>query len=306
MIADQNRKGNHVNLLFCINQGYVTTFINCLRTIEINGGAEHYDVYILHSDLTEESMDRIRKSAVCSDFHFYQVKEEIFDGFPEFKRYPRQIYYRIIAPLLLPKDLDRILYLDADLVVINPLDELYNESFDNKWFIACTHSIQLLDLINQIRLGAIDMMNIPYINTGVILMNLEALRKEIDIDEIRQYVKTHKLTFILPDQDIIFGMYGDKIKLADTLIYNLSDRILFFHNSDPLVEPIDVDWVRKNSVIIHYCGKNKPWKKDYIGSLNVFYDEMVPYFNKSPDEIEIHPETFKAKRMEKILNTQLS
>ena len=44
--------------------------------------------------------------------------------------------------------------------------------------------------------------------------------------------------------------------------------------SPVLNEIIDLDWVRKNAVIIHYYGDNKPWKENYKGILNVFYDEL--------------------------------
>lgn len=63
--------------------------------------------------------------------------------------------------------------------------------------------------------------------------------------------------------------------MLDTIRYNLSDRILTMYNADPRnTEKIDVDWLRKNGVIIHYCGRNKPWKENYMGVLNVFYDEV--------------------------------
>ena len=32
-------------------------------------------------------------------------------------------------------------------------------------------------------------------------------------------------------------------------------------------------WVRRHSAIIHYCGRNKPWKKNYLGKLDVFWHE---------------------------------
>ena len=40
-------------------------------------------------------------------------------------------------------------------------------------------------------------------------------------------------------------------------------------------EKIDIEWIRKNSVIIHYCGRKKPWKENYMGSLGIFYSELV-------------------------------
>ena len=56
--------------------------------------------------------------------------------------------------------------------------------------------------------------------------------------------------------------------------YNLSDRMLSFYNADPSHKKIDLEWVRENTVVIHYYGKQKPWKKNYLGILNVFYREM--------------------------------
>ena len=36
-----------------------------------------------------------------------------------------------------------------------------------------------------------------------------------------------------------------------------------------------LDWVQENTVIIHYCGANKPWKEHYHGILDCFYNELV-------------------------------
>ena len=111
-----------MNLLFAINGGYIPTFLNCMRSVLLHGGASHYEVFILHSDLTPADEERVRAALPEVGLHFVFVDPAMFDGFPESKRYPRQIYYRIAAPLLLPDTLERILYLDADTVIINPHD----------------------------------------------------------------------------------------------------------------------------------------------------------------------------------------
>ena len=33
----------------------------------------------------------------------------------------------------------------------------------------------------------------------------------------------------------------------------------------------DEQWVIEHSSVIHYCGRNKPWKEHYIGKLGIFY-----------------------------------
>ena len=91
-----------MNLLFAINGGYIPTFLNCMRSVLLHGGASHYEVFILHSDLTPADEERVRAALPEVGLHFVFVDPAMFDGFPESKRYPRQIYYRIAAPLLLP------------------------------------------------------------------------------------------------------------------------------------------------------------------------------------------------------------
>ena len=45
---------------------------------------------------------------------------------------------------------------------------------------------------------------------------------------------------------------------------------------------IDLDWVKNNNIIIHYLGRNKPWKDKYKGILKDFYFEYYSdaYKNK--------------------------
>ena len=74
--------------------------------------------------------------------------------------------------------------------------------------------------------------------------------------------------------DILTALYGSRVKLIDSQLYNLSDRILAFYNASPLHPHHSLEWVRQNTVIIHYCGRNKPWKPGYVGILDVFYREL--------------------------------
>ena len=263
-----------MNLLFSIDRGFVSRFLICARSVLRSGGADRYDFYILHSDLTEDDRETIRHAlSPEAECHFVPVDPDLFAGFPTYDRYPLQIYYRIAAPLLLPASLDRILYLDADTLVINSLMPLYGTPFEGNYLMACTHTRELLRKFNQARLGV--EQEVPYLNSGVMLMDLAALRKNLSLEEVRDYAGRRKRSLWLPDQDILTALYGHKVKLLDAMVYNLSDRTLSLHNADPKNEPVDLDWVRKNTVIIHYFGKNKPWKDHYRGVLDVFYREAL-------------------------------
>ena len=263
-----------MNLLFSITPSFVPLLGSCLRSILKNGGADRYTAYILHSGLSPAACRTLEAQfGPRLELRFLPVDERLFDGFPEFKRYPRQIYYRLAAPLLLPPELDRILYLDVDTVVINPLGPLYNASFDGACFMACTNTRKLLTRVNQLRLGAGE--DVPYINSGVLMMDLAALRRVVSMEQIRRYANEMYDRLVLPDQDILTALYGDRVKLLDSLVYNLSDRTLRLYNATPGNERRDLDWVRRHTVIVHYFGRNKPWKAYYHGVLGTFYYEFA-------------------------------
>ena len=262
-----------MNLLFSIDRNCMELLLNCLQSVSENGGAKTYDAYILHSDL-----GMAEKAHICAyaptnvSCSFLTVPEEMFADFPETKRYPRQIYYRLAAAQLLPESLDRILYLDVDTLIINDLNEFYSTDFENHLFLACTHIRKFLSRVNQVRLDLEE--NVPYVNTGVLLMHLPLMRKDVKLEEIQAYAADRKNLLLLPDQDILTALYGHRVKLADALKYNLSDRDIDFYNADPSHTKIDLDWVKKHGVILHYYGRNKPWKENYKGILGVFYEEI--------------------------------
>jgi lipopolysaccharide biosynthesis glycosyltransferase len=124
--------------------------------------------------------------------------------------------------------------------------------------------------------------NTPYINSGVLLMNLQMLRKHMHPEEIYEYIHKHKQVLLLPDQDVLSALYGKKTLLVDSLLYNLTEKYVRAYNFRllPGAFKINLDWIRSNTVIIHYCGKNKPWKTNYLGNLNGFYDEIAQQLAK--------------------------
>ena len=73
--------------------------------------------------------------------------------------------------------------------------------------MACTHTRRLLEKLNAARLGMDEAA--PYINTGVLLYNLPALRA-LDMERVRAFADEKQDVFLLPDQDILTALYGDR------------------------------------------------------------------------------------------------
>lgn len=261
-----------MNLLVTLDANYIPYLNVMLSSLTHSNPDVFFDVYLLHSSVTEtDTLSTIEVLGEKGKLIMINAEEKGLAGAPTTSRYPKEIYYRIFAAKYLPDTLDRVLYLDPDLIINGSLKELYALPMEEYYFAAASHTGPFMRKMNELRLNMDD--DNPYINSGVMLMNLKLLRKEQNYDDVFRFIEKRKNLLILPDQDIISSLYGSKIYALDTYRYNMTEKLYQMHA--PFEKELTLDWVRKHSVIIHYCGRNKPWKENYFGVLDVFYKEAV-------------------------------
>lgn len=262
--------GVQVNILITLDSNYIRPLKVMLKSLFLNNQGERFSIYLMHSSLTEEEIVDLEKYVESHGSRLLVVP--IDDGFfanaPVLSRYPKEMYYRLLAFKFLPQDLDRILYLDPDILVINPIRELYDTDLDGYLYAAAYHDLITVKEINRIRLSPYEIK--AYYNSGVLLMNLELQRQEIDEQEIVRFVEANRTKLILPDQDVLNALYSKRIKTLDEKLYNYDARFYQYYKlmSNRLW---DMDHVIRNTVILHFCGKKKPWKKNYSGKFHSLY-----------------------------------
>lgn len=265
---------HNINILVTLDENYIPHLNVMLSTLVRFNPNCFFDVYLLHTSIREEALHTTKR--VLGDAgHLIPVEAQdlALEHAPTTSRYPKEIYYRIFAARYLPETIDRILYLDPDLVINGSILPLYQLPMEEYYFAAASHvdSLRLLHKVNELRLDMTE--DSPYINSGVILMNLDRLRREQNYDDVFSFIEKREEFLMLPDQDIISSLYGSKIYALDAFRYNMTERLYLAHS--PFEKDLNLDCVRKHSVVIHYCGRNKPWKENYIGHLDIFYKEAV-------------------------------
>lgn len=273
----QKRPQKAMNLLMTLDAGYLHQLCVLLASIKRYHPDTELSVYILHTALTDAHFSEIQE-VLASGGVLIPIKIDTteFSNAPTTDRYPPEMYYRLLAAKYLPDSLERILYLDPDTVVLKSLWEFYNIPFDGCLLAAASHVGKMMTMLNAARLDTWE-KDEPYINSGVMLLNLKQLRISQNEEEIYSYIRRCRNRLILPDQDIISGLYGSEIKLIDPFLYNMTERIYEFRMDAEVWH--NLDWVKSHTVIVHYCGRNKPWKNKYIGALNIFYEDAEAYLN---------------------------
>lgn len=261
-----------MNILVTLDKNYLYPLKVMLGSLFINNPGEVFHIYIIGDGLDEKDyLDLDDFASKKSSFiHPVDFDESIFDKAPAIRYYSKAMYYRLLAAELLPKDLDRILYLDPDILVINKIREFYQIDFGQKLFAAASHGDRMgvIDTVNKIRLS--NMKADSYFNSGVMMVNLIKTREEIKKEEIFSYIGKNGKELILPDQDALNALYGHKILEVDDSLYNYDTRHFKRHFiSSRAVK--DMDWVVKNTVFLHFCGRTKPWHKGYLGYFSALY-----------------------------------
>ena len=263
-----------MELLVTVDKNYIPPLQVMLTSLYMNNPGEKVELYLLHSRLQEKELEPLEKQCGRLGYKFFPVKIEDswFSQAPVTKQYPREMYYRLLAPCFLPQKLHRILYLDPDILVINSLKPLWETDMKGRLFAAAAHTgkTNLANNINQVRLGTTH----KYFNSGVLLINLDQGRKEILPEEIFRYAGEHAKELLLPDQDILNAVFGSRTLELDDYLWNYDAR----NYSTYLLRSggvCDMDWVMGNTGILHFCGKTKPWQAGYIHRFGILYKHYM-------------------------------
>ena len=175
---------NHINLLVTIDRKYIGPLSVMLKSyIETNSGVRT-DLYIAHSSLGEDEFIDIDEIAKSGDVRVHNMKitERWFSRIPVLERLPEESFYRLLAFHFLPEELDRCLYLDPDIIIHKSLQPLYDMALENNYIAASSHMRGYRNRFNKRRLSL--KKQDRYINSGIMLMNLNEIRRDFSLDGI--------------------------------------------------------------------------------------------------------------------------
>lgn len=266
-----------MNVLVTLDRNYLKPLLVMMTSLLMNNPGERFHVYLATDDLTEGDLSPVRQllHQFGSSLHVICVEEDWFRDAPTIRYYSRAMYYRLLAAQMLPPKLDRILYLDPDMLVINPIRALYNTPLSSEiLYAACIHEglVSISGPVNRLRLSSYETEG--YFNSGMLLMNLPAIRLHVHPQDIFSYTEKHRQRLVLPDQDILNGLYGSRILPLDESLWNYDARRYREYLIGSGGEK-NMGWVMENTAILHFCGKKKPWHQGHFGRFTALYKHYI-------------------------------
>jgi len=250
---------DEINLLVTLNSGYLNPLKVMLYSVHVNNPGESLHLWLLHASLTPVEVAEIEQLTTSFGWQFSNepVTTAFTAGVPLIKRYPKEMYFRLLSGDILPKTVKRVIYLDPDLLVINPLRPLWEADLKGHMLAAAAHRgvTKLVDSVNQLRLGT----TTSYFNSGVLVIDLDQARAKIKLTDITAAIEKYEDELILPDQDILNFLYGTDILEIPEEIWNYDTRKYLIYQARSLNQQ-EIHWVMAHTVILHYCGTPKPWE----------------------------------------------
>ncbi|MDR0920733.1 MAG: glycosyltransferase family 8 protein [Oscillospiraceae bacterium] len=225
--------------------------------------------YIMQSKISFKNLSLIEFTAkkYNSKVNIISVDESIFDRFRSTNRYGKECYYYFYAHKLLPKNVDRCIYLDVDVILNGDISEMYFSDFEENYLIStATHynDEKLNEKLSFYSYEHLNSINIPdgeLFCSGVMVLNLKKMRKDeiektytIILDKIEQ----EKLAPYFFDQGLANYIFYTHTKFLPRGIWQwtVTDFYNFIFNQQEISNP-------KNAKIIHYINNYKPWTMLY-------------------------------------------
>ena len=170
-------------------------------------------------------------------------------------------YYRLFAQFYLPENLDRILWLDSDIIVKGSLQELYSTSLKDIPLVAFTDMDQQKDNDWHLRRLGLSLTK-PYFNAGVLLLNLDFLRTKTSKSTLLDFCKDKASLIRFEDQDLMNLLYHDCALILNDQRFNCMVKAPKRFSNPNIAE---------NAIIIHYAGREKPWLFQWQNDFSRFW-----------------------------------
>lgn len=216
------------------------------------------DIYIASHHISNENKQKLESLQTAhAKINLFEIDEKIFANCYYTKRFPIASLIRMVIASVLP-DINKIIWLDSDILVVDDLWDLFNTPIEGYLLAACK------DMNSDDCLKLIGLDDGFYVNSGVLVMNLDLIRKQNIENKLLDIISHKQLSF--PDQDTINLVCHNQIvelpKKYNSMQakYRTPDDKIIHYMWDKPWKTLSSAWEYK---MFWQIFKNSPWKNEY-------------------------------------------
>lgn len=245
----------------CAAQGaYVHHSAAMLHSVLENAGGLRVHVHYLSGpDLAAGSRELLADmvSREGGSIDFLTIAPSRVAGLPADSRFTAAMWHRLFLPDLLA-DVDQVLYLDVDTLAVDSLEPLWRTDLADHYVAAVTNVFQHDHVHRPVALGLAGPE--VYFNSGVLLMNLAAMRRDGCTKTLRDRARAGGSAFEWPDQDTLNVVLGER-RVALHPRWNCMNSVHLFESAEEVFGRAVREEAIARPGIRHFegPGANKPW-----------------------------------------------
>lgn len=255
-----------LNIAYSCNEAYMEqTSVSMFSLFENNQEAKEINVFFIDLGVTEESKKYLNEIALFygRSLQIIPFKDLAYDlKIKNTGRHVESVYAKLFFGRI--PNIDRILYLDSDVVIVDSLEEFWNTNLDGM-YCAGVKTLASRNLCRKLEIPE----DADVINDGVVLMNLSLWRNDDVLSKCQTFIEKWNGEPPVLSEGTINSVCNGKIKIV-SLRWNLLAALVegeakkFSTLTDrPFYSQEELDFTRKNPCIIHFLSGfyNRPWCK---------------------------------------------
>ncbi|MDL2269920.1 DUF4422 domain-containing protein [Desulfosarcina sp. OttesenSCG-928-A07] len=275
--------GVTIPVVFASDNNYAMQMAVAITSLLKNAKHAIYDIRCLISDdFSKKNKDKILSIQDVyqkCEISFTEIPESLFANVKIKTTHLSKVgFYRLLVADIFP-DLNKIIYLDVDVIVLQDLSVFYRYSLDTQYIGGVrAPGYYFPDNWRESKEEELGIKIDQYVNSGVLLMNLSRIRKD---NLTNKFIQLSKNDYRSEDQDILnIACYNNirhipfRFNVQTKYTDPKSEEKYKFENVIPKDERDGAD---KNPIIIHYAGKTKPWNDCTVWKSEIWFK----YFDDS-------------------------
>ncbi len=273
------------SVVFATDENYIQHLSVALTSLLINNDDCKFDIYIICSGMSEENFVKLKSigNKYQATLNQIVVSEEFFGTLVTNHHFTKAMYYRLMIPSFIQED--KVLYLDADIVVNGSVKNLFSIDLEGKYIAAVLNPG--FQRHQELKMN----FDAKYFNSGVMLINNKLWKSDNLAKNIIEFIDLKSNIVQFPDQDGLNAVInGNWVKVP--LEFN-QQAVIFekdFKERYNCFSDDELNEAKENPVIIHYTGSSKPWhfrSNHPYKNLYWKYLKMTPFKRCFPEDLTV-------------------
>lgn len=257
-----------INILIASDINYAPYYGVMLTSLFENNRQSSFDVYLITDETwTEKETKKFNRLCEKNNSRFIVLKTDVL-SLIEVPLNPnhhvnKATYYNILASRILPDSVDKVIYLDGDMLVRGDISPIWHMDMKGYAMAAVWDSIAFDENV-AIRLGY--SLEHKYVNNGTSIYNLKYWREHNIDKKALSFMDENFESLTFMDQDVANAVFAGHVKYLP-ITYNFQVMFLtkYFSKRFSTEFMENVLNTSQNPIIVHYNGGVKPWSWRYYG-----------------------------------------